>query len=292
MQDVSIAKPTILFKFHVFKTFQRLNLFPTPKNIGVYKTINPKYGNKGSERKDIPHFIFQYTVEGEGIFSDKDGEHSVPKGKAFLCYSHDPETSYYYPKNGKQVWELIFFDFFFEGGDELIRELIEKYGPVFHLEESSKFKKELMKYLDGEFPIGIQLPLSEGMKLVNSLLEELIASSEIQQEKKTHIRLMKLAHNVIMENMGNKLNVKQLARKIGISPEHLSKIFREEFNITPLEYILQEKMGKACDLCKINNMSNKEIAEKTGFTHPNHFARTFKRVIGMTPKQYRTSNTL
>jgi two-component system response regulator YesN len=54
------------------------------------------------------------------------------------------------------------------------------------------------------------------------------------------------------------------------------------------DYVCRQRISKAKDFLKSNKfMRIQEIAEKTGFNDPNYFAKSFKKLTGVTPKEYR-----
>jgi AraC-like DNA-binding protein len=91
----------------------------------------------------------------------------------------------------------------------------------------------------------------------------------------------------IFENLEENINVSDIADHLQLSHEHLSRVFKKETGIKPLEYISREKIRYASELLKTSNRSCKEICEMLGYENSSHFARTFKRVMGTTPNDFR-----
>jgi two-component system response regulator YesN len=54
-----------------------------------------------------------------------------------------------------------------------------------------------------------------------------------------------------------------------------------------MEYYLELKIKTAKKLLKENELSIKEISEKLAFDTPNYFSKTFKKIVGFTPTEYR-----
>ena len=68
---------------------------------------------------------------------------------------------------------------------------------------------------------------------------------------------------------------------------HLSKIFRERYGITMLDYVANVRIQQAEKLIQESNLSVQEVAEKTGFLSSTVFIRTFKKKVGITPGKYK-----
>lgn len=271
-----------------FRHLLPLEHFPRPLVIGVEHVTDKRYGNKGVERTDAPHVTFQYTIAGEGVFKDSSGTHRVTPGSGFLCNSHNPDIHYYYPQEGSETWSFIYFDFV--AYDKMINELIKQSGHLFQMDGNAPIMRQLNAYLNSSHSTGksrIELDLGEGMMMIASLLGELAGSFMNRRETAPQVQLLRISHKIIHAHMDQNLNVQQLAERLSVSPEHLSRVFRKELNTSPLKYMNKEKMNKACELCKTTTLSNKEIASMLGFANPNHFARSFRRVVGMSPKEYR-----
>lgn len=87
------------------------------------------------------------------------------------------------------------------------------------------------------------------------------------------------------------MNTRQLAEAFHFTPSYLSKIFREYKNISPIEYIIQLKIEKAKNLFISNpSLPVKECASLIGYHDPLYFSKVFKKVTGMSPKQFISSS--
>jgi two-component system response regulator YesN len=84
------------------------------------------------------------------------------------------------------------------------------------------------------------------------------------------------------------LTLQRVADAIFVSAFYLSHLFRNEMDTTFSDYVCHQRINKAKDFLKSNKfMRIQEIAEKTGFNDPNYFAKSFKKLVGVTPKEYR-----
>ena len=78
-----------------------------------------------------------------------------------------------------------------------------------------------------------------------------------------------------------------MARKVYISPYYLSHLFREELNITFLEYLTMVRMEEAKKLLKDTSLSIVAIASQVGYEDASYFSKVFKKYVGISPAQYR-----
>ncbi len=94
------------------------------------------------------------------------------------------------------------------------------------------------------------------------------------------------------DNYAENISLEELARITKFSPFYLNRAFRKQIGIPPHAYQTQVRIQKAKALL-ISNLSISQVAVKTGFSSQSHFGWHFKRVMGVTPKQYvKESNIL
>jgi AraC family transcriptional regulator len=83
------------------------------------------------------------------------------------------------------------------------------------------------------------------------------------------------------------LDLKTPAAESGYSRNHFLRMFRTATESTPHQYFLRLRIEKAPSLMKNQSLRIIDIAESCGFTSQSQFSRVFRRVIGVTPWQYR-----
>lgn len=95
--------------------------------------------------------------------------------------------------------------------------------------------------------------------------------------------------DLVVKHYRESREVKYYADLLHISPKHLSKVVRTATNgLSPVKWIEQYVMVQAKQLIETRaTQTLQEIAYLLGFTEPTSFYRYFKRVTGMTAKQYR-----
>jgi len=72
-----------------------------------------------------------------------------------------------------------------------------------------------------------------------------------------------------------------------VHPAHLARAFRRHQGCTVGEYVRRRRIEFACDRISRSAAPLSQIALEAGFSHQSHFSVTFKRVMGMTPDEYR-----
>lgn len=83
---------------------------------------------------------------------------------------------------------------------------------------------------------------------------------------------------------GSRDTFAHLAGRCGYSPDHLRRLFLERYHTTPRAYRLHARAAFAMDLLAHTDATVAEVAEQAGYDHPAHFARAFRAVYGLTPR--------
>ncbi|MDD2458329.1 MAG: AraC family transcriptional regulator, partial [Eubacteriales bacterium] len=95
----------------------------------------------------------------------------------------------------------------------------------------------------------------------------------------------------IEEHLAEPLNNSILGKTFGLAPSYLSVIFRNKKGVSPIEYIALQRINRAKTLfCDSPHLTSKEIATLVGFDDPFHFSKSFKKLTGLSPAEYRKTN--
>lgn len=92
---------------------------------------------------------------------------------------------------------------------------------------------------------------------------------------------------LITEKCEENIRVGEICRTIGYSKSYLCKLFREQCGETIISYSIRKKIDRAKQLIREGNLNFSEISDRLAFDNPQYFSRVFKRVMGMTPTEFR-----
>lgn len=81
--------------------------------------------------------------------------------------------------------------------------------------------------------------------------------------------------------------VKEMANTVRLSERHLQKLFKSEVGVSPITYLRDLRLDKACIFLEDSHLLIKEIGAEIGMPNDSHFTRDFKKRFGMTPSDYR-----
>lgn len=89
--------------------------------------------------------------------------------------------------------------------------------------------------------------------------------------------------------MDSDISINKVCQHLHISTGYFSSIFKKEMKMTFVSYLLHIRMEAAKELLRTSDLKAFEIAEKVGYTEPNYFSFSFKKHVGVSPKEYRSS---
>jgi AraC family transcriptional regulator len=103
------------------------------------------------------------------------------------------------------------------------------------------------------------------------------------------IRKLRKVEDYVRDHLAEEVPVERLAELVELSPFHFSRVFKESTGMSPLQFVVRERITRAQQLIRETSRSLIEIALDVGYTSPSHFAQVFRRVIGVTPTEFRSA---
>ena len=101
---------------------------------------------------------------------------------------------------------------------------------------------------------------------------------------------LKLALELMHNNIDEPLVVDEIAECVGISRRHLERLFCRHVNATPSRYYLELRLTRARQLLQQTNKSMAEIAVASGFVSISHFRRCFREFFDVAPGRFRATS--
>lgn len=95
------------------------------------------------------------------------------------------------------------------------------------------------------------------------------------------------ARDFLYAHFSETLSHAEIAEAVGVHPVHLAREFKRHYRCTVGEYTRRLRIEYACHKISTTDLSLLEIALAAGFFDQSHFARTFKRLMGVSPAEYR-----
>ncbi len=164
-----------------------------------------------------------------------------------------------------------------------------RHEPLLHAGEAADRLRTLGGYLHEELlrgrPLTADLCRHFMMTLLFDTLELIRTRATLRPcgEEDLALRIKRYIDARYREN----LTLTELSEALGASAYHLGRTFKERTGHSPVQYIIQRRMGEAQTLLTSTEASVISIAEGVGYENANYFNLLFKKHIGVTPGQYR-----
>lgn len=91
----------------------------------------------------------------------------------------------------------------------------------------------------------------------------------------------------VEERLGEKISVEEMASAAALSPSHFARVFKDTVGQTPMQFVTAYRIDRSKKLIASSGAPLARIALQCGFADQAHFTRTFRRLEGVTPKEFR-----
>ncbi len=142
-------------------------------------------------------------------------------------------------------------------------------------------------------------PTLGGEQLIKNYLETLLidvmrsmtetedGNAVFLQETEINNKLAEEIIKILKANLNNRLTIEDISKAINYSKAYVFRQFKAATNKSVMEYYLELKIKRSKELLEENTLSIREISEQLCFDTPNYFSKTFKKLIGITPTEYK-----
>lgn len=255
-------------------------------DIGYY----PKAKFHYRQREDaINEYVFIYCVDGKGWYSVKNRRYDVHRDQYFILPAGEPHV---YASDEDDPWTIYWIHF----RGELAQYYVTNIHSPFDVTPTKKSRilnrinlfEEIFQSLDHSYAI-------ENIRYAMATFQHYLASLRYIQQYREAVAnadngndVVSMAIHYFEENIEHEITLKNVSDFVGKSPSHLSSVFKEIIGYSPLNYFTLLKIKKACEMLDNSGMKINQISLKLGYDDPYYFSRQFSKVMGMSPKSYRS----
>lgn len=109
----------------------------------------------------------------------------------------------------------------------------------------------------------------------------------IHEAKNKEESIVQQCIEFMVKHYASDITLHDVALKVHMSPSHLSRIFNKRLGVTFVVMLTKIRIEMAKELLDNPNLSIEFISHSVGFSSPNYFASTFRKLQGQSPRQYR-----
>lgn len=122
------------------------------------------------------------------------------------------------------------------------------------------------------------------IRWVNYLLEK---TFEYEEEVAKSFTIIDKINVYIHEHYSESIGRNEVAGEFYLTPEYLAKLYKKRTGINLKDYINEYRIEKAKELLKSGEKSVSDVAEIVGFDNFSYFSTLFKKMVGVSPKNYK-----
>ena len=256
----------------------------------------------------LPKLYFHNLLEvgycswGEGIIAFETAEAPYKAGTLAIIPPNCPHFIHDSCPSGSR-WEYLYIS-----PQELLRGFYPD-NPLFIKKITEQLKKEQCFFCGGHNKLFAlvrmildECPVSGGYSgeyLRGLLLAFLISAAGCQTDggacqpehytQNGGIRHITAALEYISKNYMDNIRMETLAETCNLSETHFRRLFAEYMNMAPLAYINLVRIKQACELIRNTGCSMEDAAARVGYTAVSSFNRNFRKIMGISPYQYKKS---
>ncbi len=243
----------------------------------------PRAEHHFMERKEgCDQNIFLYCSEGEGTVNIE-GKRYILRENEAITIPRSQRHSYY--ANDTDPWSILWFHF--KGSDTEYYPL--KEGKIVRF-QSNRTKNRMMYFfdllfqtLDGSYTERNFIYISKVLDLIlaETYIKEKIGEINEPNKHVTNIVRFMYAH------LGEPLTLERICDEFGLSKSYVNAIFLRSAQRAPMDFFTNLKIREACNALRSSDRYIYEIAQGLGYKDQYYFSRLFKKIVGVSPKEYR-----
>lgn len=159
--------------------------------------------------------------------------------------------------------------------DKVLNSVLQRFGTAFLLEPGTVF--EDLSQIEQSFA-----------KARERLGDMIVEKGEIPPVRDLPKDVERICQ-FINESYSQKLTLEEIAATVGYSKYYVNRLFKQYKGTTVMDYLIQVRIEQAKKLLRTCNYSVKQISMMVGYSEPNYFTLTFKKLEGLSPLKYRYS---
>ena len=273
----SVRSARILYTPSAFARTSLLHL----QEAGSLQAVQPHT----STRTDLVSFLCFIVLSGDGELKYEGVRYSLTAGD---CVFIDCRKAYSH-STSDNLWSLQWCHFYAPSLPAVYEKYKERGGrPVFHPDDVVPFTNLLtdLYRLASSSDYIRDMRINEKLSALLTLLMEQSWHPESVTVSRKRMELSSVKV-YLDEHYTEKIVLDDLAEKFFINKFYLSKIFRETYGTTINNYLISKRITRAKQLLRFTDMTVEEVGVAVGLEDANYFSRMFRKVEGISPREYR-----
>jgi AraC-like DNA-binding protein len=244
--------------------------------------VNREYRNNPLKKNVMPRrLLIKRTLSGQGVlYIGKRRELLLP-GDIFIIERTGPYM-YCYESEG-EPWKFEYVSIGFNSPANILPEKLQ-LNPIFNINGQAELESLLGELIATRIVSDYQPNLMHSALAYSFFLAYVNIRMQADYPVPDKIRKLK---QILDRGTDKDLTITACCRYLGGSTEAMTRAFTAAYGISPGKYLQLSRLRLACELLRGDNKSIKEIAFACGFGSQNYFSRLFRKIVGVTPGEYR-----
>ena len=247
------------------------------QEVGISKTLQ----KHTSSRKYMSSYLFFIVLEGSGSLTYNNTQTNLKQNDCVFIDCHKPY------EHTSDNWKIAFIHFYGDNINDIYSKYLDRNGKnTFTVSSPLEYKK----IIDDIYLIAQSNDYIKDMTIYNKLINilHMIMSETIYPENTNRNKKYNLDEikKYLDDNYINDISLDHLSAKFFINKFYLTRAFKDNYGQTINNYIVSKRITKAKEYLRFSDYSIEQIGILCGIKDPNYFSRIFKKVEGMTPKEY------
>lgn len=255
-------------------------------DFGMEHRENEVYDFTNDNRENYSGYLFQYTLDGSGIFESPAGRISLEKNQGFFI-SLPHSSRYFLPTKKNAHWHFLFLHFDGSVASPFYQEITRINGNILELPKNSR---TIQLFLEEYHSIyhGKKYRRYEAGAFLYRFLSSLL--NETERPCPTKQTIAAIGHQWIERNYTSHHSLSEMCQEIGISLPYFSREFRKQYGTGAMEYLTRMRLEHSLQLLLNTDLSINEIALCCGFSNANYYAKVFRKTMAVSPSAYRSQH--
>lgn len=253
-------------------------------SLGYYPNARGHYTYR---KKGLPENFLFYCVDGAGWYQIGDKRSEVGPNQFFILPQN---IEHAYASTDDNPWTIYWIHF---GGDSLAKfnelHAVQKHFKPFYIKSSGEIITMFSRmYKALELGYSTDNLIFANMCLPHFLSLFIYNSKHTTVSPTDKLDVVDSAILYMQEHINENISLQDLSSHYNYSASRFSSLFKQKTGYAPIDYFIQMKMQKASQQLDFSSSSVKDIALSMGFDDPYYFSKRFRKIIGLSPKQYRS----